>query len=463
MRKANLWKNRKAIKLYATIAIIVISMFQVYWLYSVFQSEKSIVIRESENILKTGIYETEIARMETELKDNSHSGLSGIDDITRQLMKVVKSNKDVKVNISMGDEITNDSISKELLNKFTAAPGKNSEDKSKTIYMSIKLAMNVAFKNLKFKVYHYEKDQINFYPKDKTEIQGKTENIRSDRDSRQSYEIHFSNITAIVLQKMTGSIILSIIYMILYISAIVLLISNVNKSRKLMQQKDNFTNNMTHEFKTPMSTISAAIEALNKYDILDDREMAKEYLGLMKGDLDRLINMTDSILYNAKMSDGKIALHLKKIDLYNFVAEITENLKPVLIKKNATIEINAVDQDIFITIDQEHFGNVFRNLIDNSIKYSENDAQIYITMTKQGNFARILFSDNGIGIPDKYKNEIFNSYFRVMEKDMYTVKGYGLGLSYVKEIIDLHKGKIQALKTAEKGTTFEILIPLNNG
>jgi len=463
MRKATLWKNRKAIKIYAAIAIILISIFQVYWLSSVFQSEKSIILRESENILKTAIFETEIARMEAELKDDTYSGLSGIDDITRQLMKVVKNNKDVQVKITMDDGTSNDSVSKQLMEKLTAEPGKKFLNKSEDVYKSIKLPMSSAFPNLKFKVYDYEKDKVSFYPKNNLEIHDKTQTIRSDRDSRQSYEIHFGNIAAIVLQKMTGSIILSIIYMILYISAIILLISNVNKSRKLMQQKDNFTNNMTHEFKTPMSTIYAAIEALNKYDILDDKEMTKEYLGLMKGDLDRLINMTDSILYNAKMSDGKIALQLKKIDLRDFVAGIVENLKPVLVKKNASVEINAIDPDIFITIDQEHFGNVFRNLIDNSIKYSEEDAKINITMTKQGNFARILFSDKGIGIPDKFKGEIFKSYFRVMEKDMYTVKGYGLGLSYVKEIIDLHKGKIQAMKTAEKGTTFEILIPLNNG
>src|SRR6218665_949047 len=112
--------------------------------------------------------------------------------------------------------------------------------------------------------------------------------------------------------------------------------------------------------------------------------------------------------------------------------------------------------------DTEHFGNVFRNLIDNSIKYSKEDAVIKISISKEGTFAKILFSDEGIGIPQKYKNEIFKPYFRVQENDVYTVKGYGLGLSYIHQIILLHSGEITLSGKETKGTTFEILIPITN-
>lgn len=460
MRKVKLWKNRRAIKLYASLAIVLLTLFQCYWLYSVYQSEKSIIIKESENILKNAVLETEIERTQKQLNNEAFTSLSDSNEDIRKLAQILKSLKNAKIEVTY--EGGQDSISDKILDKMAAESIKDNENKAKTVFMYSKLAMKSTFIDLNYSIYHFDKDAVTQYPRKIDGADGKTEPIISERDAKQFYEIHFSNLDSLVFKKMTLSIILSIIYIVIYISAIILLIVNINKGRKLMQHKDNFTNNMTHEFKTPMATISAAIEALNKYDILDDKEMTKEYLNLMKGDLDRLINMTDAILYNAKMSDGTIMLQFHETDLYGFINAVVGNLKPVLEKKNAAITVIPSPELLLVNADSEHFGNVFRNLIDNSIKYSEENAEISIILSKQGHFARILFSDKGIGIPDKYKNEIFKSYFRVMEKDMYTVKGYGLGLSYVKEIIDLHKGKIQAVPKTEKGTTFEILIPLTN-
>ncbi|HLP64701.1 HAMP domain-containing sensor histidine kinase [Flavobacterium sp.] len=418
------------------------------------------MLKESENILKKVILEYDNKTVQEQIL-NSTSGNTELDEVTRNLLTALKNNKSLSVKISVDGEQFNDSTSREVIEKLTKKNKIASNEKSQKIYLGIKDELIETIGKIKFSVYHYNKSAVDCYPKQILESDGVTDQIRSDMDSKQYYEIHFANVNPIIVRDMISSIILSIIYIVICSSAVVLLIFNVDKSRKLMQQKDNFTNNMTHEFKTPMSTIYAAIEALDTYDVLEDKEMTREYLGMMKLDLDRLINMTDSILFNAKMSEGEVALNLEKTNLVSFVSTISNNLKHVLEKKGAQINITSSNDELFVMADFEHFGNVFRNLIDNSIKYSKEDAMITIKLSREGQSAKILFSDEGIGIPNKYKLEIFKPYFRVQENDVYTVKGYGLGLSYIKQIILLHSGKIELVDTStNKGTTFEILIPL---
>ncbi|GEC80163.1 sensor histidine kinase [Flavobacterium aquatile] len=462
MKKMNLWKRRKAIKWYAVIAITLITIFQSYWLYSVYQSNKQIILKESENILRKTVLEFDNKTIQDQIT-NSIGKSSEMDDVTRQLLNVLKNKNGLSVKISVEGQEFNDSVSKQLMERLTEKEATIDKEKSKKIYNLIKEELTITLGKINFSVYHYNKDVVDFFPLEFKNADAITEQVRSEMDGKQYYEIHFANVTSIVIRDMISSIILSLIYLIMSISAVILLILNVDKSRKLMMQKDNFTNNMTHEFKTPMATIYAAIEAMNTYNVLDDKEMAKEYLGMMKKDLDRLINMTDSILFNAKMSDGEVMLNFENTNLKIFIEEIKNNLKQVLENKHAKVEITATHNDLFINADTEHFGNVFRNLIDNSIKYSKENAAITITISKEGKFAKILFSDQGMGIPYKYKSEIFKPYFRVQENDVYSVKGYGLGLSYIKQIIILHLGKIELVtKDNNKGTTFQILIPLAN-
>ena len=462
MKKVRLWKNSKAIKLYAALAILFITMFQVYWIYNVYQSKKSILLKESENILKKTVLDFDTKTIQKQILSSAY-GAPEMDDVTRNLLAALQNNRNLSVKISVEGQQFNDSISREVIGKLTQKSANNQSDKSKKIYAAIKEELIATFGKTEFAVYHYNKDAVDHFPLKEIESATITEQVRSEMDSKQYYEIHFANINPILFEEMIASVLLSIIYIITCSTAVILLIFNVDKSRKLMQQKDNFTNNMTHEFKTPMATINAAIEALDTYNVLDDKEMTREYLSMMKSDLDRLISMTDAILFNAKMSDGEMKLNLEKVNLTSFIEGIAGNLKHVMENKGASLTIASEDNSVLILADTEHFGNVFRNLIDNSIKYSKENAVISVKISKEGKLARIVFSDEGIGIPQKYRNEIFKPYFRVQENDVYTVKGYGLGLSYIHQIILMHSGRITlAGKENTKGTTFEILIPITN-
>jgi len=468
MKKINLWKNRKAIKLYATLAIIIISVFQVYWLTTVYQSRKAILVSEGENILKKALLDGERNAMVDLVLNSGIPHSSDADDVTRHLVNALKKNKEIKVSVSYeGDPEKAKELQRQLTDTTEVQEPKaddlSAEHKTEKLFYKVDPEIKSTLGGLNFYIVRHKQDKIQSYPASSLPVQAKTGRAYSSSDDKEYYELAFTDINTFIFQAILPSVLLSLLYMVICISAVIFLMIYVNKSKRLMQQKDNFTNNLTHEFKTPMSGISAGIEALITYDFLDDREKTLSYLGMMKSDLNRLINMTDSILYNAKMSDGKMHLNLENTQLYSFVTGITENMATVLKNKNATVTVANPGQEIYITADREHFGNVFRNLIDNAIKYSKEDAQITITLSRQGNFAKILFSDQGIGIPQKYKADIFKPYFRVIENDVYTVKGYGLGLSYIHEVVRMHKGKIRlATEKDETGTTFEIIIPLSN-
>jgi two-component system phosphate regulon sensor histidine kinase PhoR len=227
--------------------------------------------------------------------------------------------------------------------------------------------------------------------------------------------------------------------------------------------KDNFTSSMTHEFKTPLSTLYAATEALDKYGVLDDKQMAKEYIELMQGELKRLNLMTESILNNAKLEAGKLEIKPENTQVYKMVDDALKKLNLRLQNAEAVVHTNSIAKDLYANLDQEHFTNVICNLIDNSLKYSNEPAIMSINAHKKDDMLEITYSDNGIGIPYKYRDDVFKPYFRIMENNIYTAQVHGLGLSYIKEVITLHKGTIKLIKSDNnKGTTFQILLPIAN-
>lgn len=253
----------------------------------------------------------------------------------------------------------------------------------KSYYLDIKKEINASYPKLEFSLQIAKGKNKQFFPLNSWEnAKNNSEKIFSQIDSGRSYQLNFRNLPEVVFFKMISSILLSLLYLLICVSAVVFLLKNIDKRKRLMELKDNFTHNMTHEFKTPLATLYAAIEALTTYNILDDKEMAKEYIGLMKNDLNRLSAMTESILNNAKLSKGKMVMDFETVNLHDFIENIVSDLKPQLAMKNATVVFHAIPDTLSVNIDKEHFANVFANLIDNSLKYSAEDSRILIEATK---------------------------------------------------------------------------------
>ena len=458
MRKPRVNISNRVIRLYAGIAIALIATFQVYWLYSVYAEQKILVVKEAENILQARVLKKDLNPL---AGTGAASGLS--DNVSSKLADVLKSLKgeDIKVKISYeGDELL-DNQATDALNQMMEKNDAAQMD-IKPYYLDIKKEMNASYPGLEFSLLVEKGKNKLVFPQHKWKnTNNNSQKIVSQIDSGRTYQLYFRNLMEVILYKMFGSILLSLLYLLICVSAVIFLLKNIDKRRRLMEMKDNFTHNMTHEFKTPLATLYAATEALTTYNILDDKETAREYIGLMRNDLKRLSAMTESILNDAKLSKGKMVMDFQTVKLRDFVEGIVSDLKPQLAIKKAVVAYETIPDTIFVTVDKDHFTNVFTNLIDNSLKYSAEDARILIEAAEDGKFTTIRFSDNGIGIDLKYKNQIFSSYFRVPNGDQYKVKGYGLGLSYVKDVVALHGGTIELVDSKDNlGTTFEIILPV---
>ncbi len=227
---------------------------------------------------------------------------------------------------------------------------------------------------------------------------------------------------------------------------------------RLTKLKNEFISNMTHELNTPIATIGVAIEALENFGALNDPVKRKEYFDISKQEVGRLKYLVDKVLNLSTLDQGYTELNKTQEDLKTLIENKIQKLKLNLDKSNAQVDLDFHGNDFLAVIDREHFGNVIHNLIDNAIKYSAGDPKLEISIAAHDEMININFSDNGIGIPKAYRGKIFNRFFRVPNEDRHNAKGHGLGLHYVKTIIQKHKGSIE-LVDAKVGTSFLISIP----
>jgi signal transduction histidine kinase len=258
--------------------------------------------------------------------------------------------------------------------------------------------------------------------------------------------------------KMKYTITLIVIFLLLVLTTIAIMSAAIKKNIAILELKKNFTNSMTHELKTPLSTIAVAIESLEKYNGVDDKELTKEYLGIMKLETNRLIEMVNSILVHSKLNESEVVLKIETINANQLFLNCIDLMKPKLDNSKGVISIDC--KEIEFEGDAYHLTNIFMNLIDNALKYSNKQPIITINCAVVQNMLHVNFTDNGIGISPKYKERIFEAYFRINEDDLYIQKGFGLGLSYVKEIIALHMGSIELMDALSQGTCFLIKLPL---
>jgi two-component system, OmpR family, phosphate regulon sensor histidine kinase PhoR len=231
------------------------------------------------------------------------------------------------------------------------------------------------------------------------------------------------------------------------------------KQKRLSEIQNDFINNMTHEFKTPISTISISSEVLMNPSILDKPDRLLSYATIIRKEAARLKKNVDTVLQTANISQKIDKLNFENVNLKDLIEEQIATLEPILKEKNATIIFENKAENQNINIDKLHITNVINNLIDNSLKYAEKTPEIVISLNEVNNYLEIKIKDNGIGISDKDQQNIFKKFFRVHTGDIHNVKGFGLGLYYVKEIIKGHLGQITIKSTLGSGAEFSILLP----
>lgn len=243
-----------------------------------------------------------------------------------------------------------------------------------------------------------------------------------------------------------------IVILLVYVYSIYTIIQH----KKYSELQRDFINNMTHEFKTPLSSILLASNYLSNQDLIQSDSKLNNYTSIITTQGKKLNDHIEKILNIARNDESALAVNPIKIQLLPFLKEIVQ---PMLMKhENLKIEIN-VNPDEFIKADEFHFTNVVHNLLDNSIKYSEGNPEIKISSTRNNKELKLNFSDNGIGIPPKNIPLIFDKFYRVSNKKSTEINGFGLGLFYVKKIVRQHNWKISAKNNPDKGLTISILFP----
>ncbi|TAF63843.1 MAG: sensor histidine kinase [Cytophagales bacterium] len=232
------------------------------------------------------------------------------------------------------------------------------------------------------------------------------------------------------------------------------------KQRRLSEIQTDFINNMTHEFKTPISTIALSSDVLLKPDINEHPHRLQNYAQIIKTENNRLKNQVERVLQMAILEKEEFKLHKEAIDLNALITEIAHNMKPLLKQKNAELLLQLDKQPVIVSADRVHLNNIIHNLIDNALKYSQE--QPLITIVSKNKKNKVVFSveDNGIGIATKDKKHIFDKFYRVSTGNVHNVKGFGLGLHYVKLMIEAHRGNIKLESEVGKGSRFTITMPM---
>ena len=236
-----------------------------------------------------------------------------------------------------------------------------------------------------------------------------------------------------------------------------IMIQTIFRQKKVSEVKNDFINNMTHEFKTPIATVSAAMEAMVSFDALKDREKTNRYIDISRKEMDRLAGLVEKILSISAYEQKTLILNKETFDICQL---INETAQQYIMKGNGRVEIDFdPSTPAFIHADRLHFQNIINNLLDNAVKYSKDECKIDIKCLRQADYVIFNVKDNGIGISKEQQKHIFERFYRVPTGDLHSVKGFGLGLSYVKHIVELHQGTIGVRSQPGQGTEFTIAIP----
>lgn len=248
----------------------------------------------------------------------------------------------------------------------------------------------------------------------------------------------------------------SLVLLLIIVGCFAFALLTIIRLKKLSEMKNDFINNMTHEFKTPIATVSLACEALGEPEVLRKPDMYKKYLGIIRDENDRLEGQVERVLQMASMENERLELNYERINLIEVLQAAIDQIQIQVEEKGGNLSLNYSQEEIWIKGDAEHLFSSFVNLLDNANKYSPSEPEIRVIASQQNDRVKIEISDNGIGMSKESIRKIFDKFYRVSMGNVHDVKGFGLGLNYVKSVIEAHGGIISVQSELNRGSTFII-------
>ncbi len=256
---------------------------------------------------------------------------------------------------------------------------------------------------------------------------------------------------------------LAILFTLVIVSAFYLTVYTMLRQKKLGEIKNDFINNMTHEFKTPIATISLAVDALKNERVMGDRDKLSYFSGIIKEENQRMNKQVETILKASQFEKREAEIDLKPLRVHEVIENVVDNFQLQLHEKNGDSVLNLGATRDLINADEVHFTNLVNNLIDNAVKYSKDNVpiQLKISTSNSANGIIIRFEDNGIGMSRETQKRIFEKFYRAHTGNLHNVKGFGLGLNYVKSVADSHNGTVKVESVLGKGSVFIVEFPLS--
>jgi len=276
----------------------------------------------------------------------------------------------------------------------------------------------------------------------------------------ESLIIVIPNVRFYLLDSLKWIILGAILFIIVVLAAFFITIRSLLNQRKVNEIKNDFINNMTHELKTPLATISLAVDALKTEKVQSDPTSVAYFSNIIKEENVRMNKHVETILETGQLENKDLELNKQPVNVHDLIQAVVDSYKLQLEEKPSNIHMQLDATKPEITADEEHLLHVLSNLMDNAIKYSKETIDILVSTTNVNNKIIITIEDNGIGMTSETTKHIFEKFYRAHSGNIHNVKGFGLGMSYVKRIVALHKGQIRVQSELDHGTTIEITLPV---
>ena len=253
----------------------------------------------------------------------------------------------------------------------------------------------------------------------------------------------------------------SMLFSLFILATFALSLYFIIRQKKVSEMKSDFINNMTHEFKTPIATISLAADTITNPKVINDEASIRHFIGMIKKENSRMNKKVETILQIASLDKKEIEFKYENVSLHTIIEHVLETIEIQVHQRNGKINLNLNAEEPFIYGDFEHLTNLVNNLLDNAIKYSPDLPEINITTSNREKGVILYVEDKGIGMTKAVQSKIFERFYRQNSGNVHDVKGFGLGLNYARSIIEAHKGSIQVFSEPGKGSRFEIYLPFN--
>ncbi len=471
--------NRKFIILViilVSIALVGLMFIQVYWIRNAVVVKEVVFGRSVEEALSNVVFKLEMMEMSEKLRrqkefTSSTPGKLRIDSINHISFEKFKS---VKTRAGLEkfaeDSRFNQQIIEYWMKVRKVIPIK--ERMSETILDSlidVELQATGIRTNFEYGVYNISGNKMVFQKTGKYPSQLLSDESykfalfpRDMQGSKNFLIVYFPNERNFLLGQLASLLLVSVGFILIIIFAFFFTVSTVFKQKKLSEMRNDFINNMTHEFKTPISTISLACEALKDKDIVKTESLFDNYIGIIGEENTRLKSMAEKVLQTAIIDKGELKLRKEWVDLNEIIREAVKKMNFQVEKKGGQILLDLNTDNVKLKADRMHLMNLILNLIENANKYNLGNPEILISTDETDFGVNIQIQDNGIGISKNNQKKIFDKLYRVPTGNIHNFKGFGLGLSYVKAIVDKHNGNVGVSSELNKGTTFKIFLPFGD-